>query len=393
MCDFHYQQQQYYNNFFCNQTIEQTGQYSGIYGTIEPVPIIQKKNYDDKYVNNKLFQEKLFEDNTVLSENTVEKKKKVDIDADVNNLADLIKIIEKYTYDEETEYNIDLKALVNIKDELIKMENMIGLEDFKKQILNQLLYFIQNLHLDSESDFMHTVLCGPPGTGKTEIATILGKMYSKIGILKKNTFKVVNRSDLVAGYLGQTAIKTNKVIEECLGGCLFIDEAYSLANNYEGDSFTRECIDTLCESLSKYKGELMVIIAGYKNEIENVFFKANKGLESRFIWRFYLDKYNYNELVCIFKKKLTENNWTLDISDQEIKKWFKEHSKKFKHYGRDIEQLFSYTKMSHSRRIFGKSENFRKQVTLDDLKSGLDKFEKNNIDEVEIMPQLIGLYV
>ena len=124
---------------------------------------------------------------------------------------------------------------------------MVGLDDFKGQILNQLLYFIQNLHVGIESDYMHSVLYGAPGTGKTEIATILGKMYSKIGILKKNIFKKVNRSDLVAGYLGQTAIKTTKVIDECLGGCLFIDEAYSLANNYEGDSFTRECIDTLCE--------------------------------------------------------------------------------------------------------------------------------------------------
>jgi hypothetical protein len=134
----------------------------------------------------------------------------------------------------------------------------------------------------------------------------------------------VNRSDLVAGYLGQTAIKTSNVIQETLGGCLFIDEAYSLASNYEGDSFTRECIDTLCESLSKHKDELMVIIAGYKDELDNTFFKSNKGLNSRFIWRFCLDKYNFSELKEIFLKKINENNWTIQIEESELLKWFKE---------------------------------------------------------------------
>jgi SpoVK/Ycf46/Vps4 family AAA+-type ATPase len=387
MCDFHYQQQQYSVSSFCDQNLIQTTSY---YGPSIIDPIKMPKN-----INNKIPDQSMnipFPNIEKIRVNTpVEKTKKMTIDVDVNSLDDLIKIINNYTYDNETEYNIDLNALINIKEELIKMNSMIGLNDFKAQILNQLLYFIQNLHVDSESDFMHTVLTGSPGTGKTEIATILGQMYSKLGVLKKNTFKVVNRSDLVAGYLGQTAIKTSKVIEESLGGCLFIDEAYSLANNYEGDSFSRECIDTLCESLSKHKGELMVIIAGYKDEIEKVFFKANKGLESRFIWRFNLEKYNYRELISIFKKKITENNWSVDIDDKELDDWFKKYSKQFKHFGRDIEQLFSYTKMSHSRRIFGKSKEFRKQITLDDLNSGYDKFNQHNLSEEK--PQLIGLYV
>ncbi len=378
MCDFHYQQQQYCNINYCNQEIERPTLTSSNNILFEPVKSSHKPN---DILSNIMFNKLLENDDNipntskipntpVLNTPPVEKIKKVDINENINNLSDLIEITNNYTYDTDTDYNIDLKALLNIKNELIKMNSMIGLYDFKKQILNQLLYFIQNLHIDSESDFMHTVLCGPPGTGKTEIATILGTMYSKLGILKKNIFKSVNRSDLVAGYLGQTAIKTSKVIEESLGGCLFIDEAYSLANNYESDSFTRECIDTLCESLSKHKGELMVIIAGYKDEIENVFFKANKGLKSRFIWRFYLDKYNFTELIAIFKKKVTENNWILDIDEDELLKWFKQNFKSFKHYGRDIEQLFSYTKMSHSRRIFGKSNDFRKHIIIDDLNSG-----------------------
>ena len=396
MCDYHYQQQQYSSSLFCNQITNQTASIYGPSKHIEPIKLTRAQS------DINLLSTSLFDTSGCITkppeippeippESSIKKTKKIDINVDIQCISDLISIVENYTYESDTEYNIDLKALVNIKEELINMNSMIGLQHFKKQILDQLLYFVQNLHKDSESDFMHTVLCGPPGTGKTEIATILGKMYSKLGILKKNTFKMVNRSDLVAGYLGQTAIKTSKVIEEALGGCLFIDEAYSLANNYEGDSFTRECIDTLCESLSKYKGELMVIIAGYKDELENTFFKANKGMDSRFIWRFYLEKYNYKELIAIFKKKTNDNKWILEIDDTDLNKWFQKNSKVFKHFGRDIEQLFSYIKISHGRRIYGKSPELRKHIIMVDLENGFKQFNDNNLKQEK--PELIGLYV
>ena len=406
MCDYHYQQQQYNSPHFCNQAdaLFSFNTPLSIYGPpIFPTPTlfdpIKNSHIDNELLSKRLFDKSPFNldvnkettDHSNINTSPIEKTKKLDINVDVECISDLISIVDKYTYEQDTEYNIDLKALVNIKEEMIAMNSMIGLQHFKKQVLNQLLYFVQNLHQGSESDFMHTVLCGPPGTGKTEIATILGKMYSKLGILKKNTFKIVNRSDLVAGYLGQTAIKTSKVIEEALGGCLFIDEAYSLANNYEGDSFTRECIDTLCESLSKHKGELMVIIAGYKEELENTFFKANKGMNSRFIWRFYLEKYNYKELIAIFKKKISENNWFLEIENAELIKWFQTNVKQFVHFGRDIEQLFSYIKMSHGRRIYGKSDALRKHISFVDLENGFKQFKDNNMKQEQIT--IPGLYV
>jgi len=173
---------------------------------------------------------------------------------------------------------------------------------------------------------------------------------------------------------------------------LFIDEAYSLANNYEGDSFTRECIDTLCESLSKHKGELMVIIAGYKEELKATFFCANRGLESRFIWRFYLEKYDFKELYQIFNKKVRENNWNLQNNECELLLWFKNHSTHFKHFGRDIEQLFSYVKISHGRRIYGKKEE-KKLITIDDVNNGFKQFEKHNSLHEDVKPPIYGLYV
>ena len=356
-------------------------------------PLKSSNPFAKGLLSDSLFTKKMNEKKSHETQKVVKKTKNETIEVNVESISDLLHIVEETKYDEETEYNIDLQALINIKDELQQLNSMIGLHDFKSQILNQILYFIQKLHVNSESDFMHTVLSGPPGTGKTEIATILGKMYSKIGILKNNVFKKVNRSDLVAGYLGQTAIKTSNVIQDTLGGCLFIDEAYSLANNFEGDSFTRECIDTLCEALSKHKDELMVIVAGYKEELDNTFFKANKGMNSRFIWRFYLDKYDYDELKEIFLKKIKENNWALDIEDNELLLWFKEKYKNFQYYGRDVELLFSYIKVCHGRRLYGKSNDLRKRINIDDINNGYKQFLKNKSNENDKKPEIMGLYV
>jgi SpoVK/Ycf46/Vps4 family AAA+-type ATPase len=329
-------------------------------------------------------------------------KTKIEIQASVSSLQDLIDIVNNNTYSENEEYNIDLKSLTCIKSELIELNNMIGMEKLKSSIVNQLLYFIQDLHIQKKengdnstivSEFKHTVISGPPGTGKTEIAKIIGKMYSKIGILKKNIFKKVTRNDLVAGYLGQTAIKTKAVITECLGGVLFIDEAYSLANGTNDlDTYSKECIDTLCESLSDCKEDLMVIIAGYEDELNRTFFAANQGLQSRFIWRFNIENYTPKELCSIFIKKVNETDWSL-YDDSVVKEsWFEKNKDHFKNYGRDMELLFTYTKISHSKRIYGKSVDMRKKITLEDLQSGYEML-LNNRKQVEKNSSLYGLYV
>jgi len=305
------------------------------------------------------------------------KMHKKHIDASVSKLTDLLDIINNNDYNEDTEYNIDLKALHNIKDELTQLNGLIGLAQFKNSIVDQILYFVQNLHVGVEHDFKHTVIYGPPGTGKTEIAKIMGKMYSKIGILKNNVFKKVTRNDLIAGYLGQTAIKTKKVITESLGGCLFIDEAYSLANHDTNDSYSKECIDTICEALSDHKAELMVIVAGYEEEMNETFFKVNQGLSSRFIWRFKVDDYNSKELLAIFKKKVGENEWVFDCEAKACEKWFEQKIGEFTFFGRDMELLFSYTKISHGRRIYGKTDDLRKKITMVDLENGYLLFVKN----------------
>jgi len=254
---------------------------------------------------------------------------------------------------------------------------MIGMKDLKSNIVDQIIYFTQDLHKGGDGDFTHTVIYGPPGTGKTEIAKIMGKIYSKLGVLTKGTFKKVTRSDLIAGFLGQTAIKTKEVIKECIGGVLFIDEAYALGNNESKDIFSKECIDTLCEALSEHKHELMVIIAGYEKELNECFFKCNQGLDSRFTWRFKTDEHSADDLRNIFIKKVKENAWTIEDYSKIDVSWFKKNMVYFKFFGRDMELLFSHMKVCHSRRIYGKNDITRKLITLEDMDNGYKKFLDN----------------
>jgi len=323
----------------------------------------------------------------------IEKTKTCIIDVSVNSINDLLNIINTHSFQLDTEYNIDLEVLHKIKPDLVLLNNMIGMDTMKHSILNQLLYFIQNLHVGNKvSDFKHTVIYGPPGTGKTEVARIIGQMYSKIGILKKNIFRKVTRNDLIAGYLGQTAIKTKQVINDCLGGVLFIDEAYSLASNDHTDSFSKECLDILCESLSEHKADLMVIIAGYENELNKSFFGANQGLESRFIWRFSMQPYTMTELNQIFNKIVLDQEWSLDNTLILPDKWFADRKDNFANYGRDIEALITYTKIAHGRRIYGNSTAIKKCITIDDLNSGYKQFSENK-QKKDSSSNVFGLYV
>ena len=310
----------------------------------------------------------------------VEIRETINIEAEINDITDILKLIDRYQNDPAVKYNINMKALHDIKEPLEELNNMIGMKDLKNNIVDQILYFVQELHKSdlSSGDFLHTVIYGPPGTGKTEIAKIMGKIYSKVGILKKGTFKKVTRSDLIAGYLGQTALKTKDVIKDAIGGVLFIDEAYALGNPEKRDSFAKECIDTLCEALSDNKDNLMVIIAGYEKELKESFFAFNQGLDSRFTWRFKTDDYSAEDLYNIFLKKVKDIGWEVDTNSKITVDWFKKNKDYFKFYGRDIETILAKTKIAHSRRVFCKPENEKKKIILKDLDKGLEIYLKND---------------
>jgi SpoVK/Ycf46/Vps4 family AAA+-type ATPase len=351
---------------------------------------------------------------------SIEKRKvTISLEKEINTLEDLLDFIEKNPVEEEVEYNIQLQSLHDIRDSLEELKKIIGMQHLKTNIVSQILYFVQEfyknpftnekekekekeketntsstrintsstrINTSKNQDFLHTVISGPPGTGKTEIAKLMGKIYSKLGILSKGTFKKVTRSDLIAGYLGQTAIKTREVVQESLGGVLFIDEAYSLGNTEKRDSFSKECIDTLCEALSDHKDNWMVIIAGYEEELNDCFFNYNQGLDSRFTWRFHTDEYGAEELYLIFLKKVKDIGWSIfsfskeGEESQEKKidvKWFEKNKDHFKFYGRDMETLLSRIKIAHSKRVFGLSEREKRKISYEDLEKGLELFLKN----------------
>ena len=299
-------------------------------------------------------------------------KELVIINKKINCLLDLIELGK--IYDKTKRYNIDLKILFRLVDSLTELNNMIGMESVKQDMVDHILFRIQNLD-NSNQDMMHTVIQGPPGVGKTEVAKIIGKVYLAMGILKNNKFIKAKRSDLIAGYLGQTAKATQKIIDSAIGGILFIDEVYSLGNPEKKDSFSKECIDTINENLTENKTDFICIIAGYKDEIDSCFFAFNSGLERRFPVRFTIEPYNPDEIYLIFKKKVYEFGWstndTINIS------FFTENIEHFKFFGGDMEILFSRCKRAHSRRIFASKDSNKKVLNLTDLKKGFESFKNH----------------
>ena len=357
-----------YNNTNINLTIPSNINKKNIKTYIQKLDNKFNKINNDPIITNILYN--------IKEQNLYIDREKFNINKEIKNLQDLIDLIIDHPIINNVDYNLDLKKLHTIKDELLILNNMIGLNDIKSNILNQILFYIQNFHLKAGINYMHTVIYGPPGTGKTEIAKIIGKIFSKLDILKNGTFRKVVRSDLIAGYLGQTALKTSKVIDEALGGVLFIDEAYALGNSEKRDSFAKECIDTLCEALSNHRDKLMVIIAGYEEELNSCFFNFNTGLKSRFPWILKTDHSSPEQLRDIFIKKIKEINW--DIKDNNIKiDFFEKNKNLFKYYGRDIEILVMKTTIAHSKRVLCLDENIKTILTNKDIENGLELFKKH----------------
>lgn len=200
-------------------------------------------------------------------------------------------------------------------DELMaQLESLVGLEEVKKDVKN-LVNLMKVRKLREQNDLpvppmsLHMVFMGNPGTGKTTVARILGGLYAAIGVLKKGQLIEVDRSGLVAGYVGQTALKTKEVINSALGGVLFIDEAYALSSGGEND-FGREAIETILKAMEDHRDELVVIVAGYDEPMES-FLSSNPGLESRFNKYFHFPDYNGEQLLAIFKSQCSKNSYVM----------------------------------------------------------------------------------
>lgn len=200
------------------------------------------------------------------------------------------------------------------EDHMKELNEMIGLSRVKEEVASLRNFVLvqeqrKRQGLKSNNVSYHCVFSGNPGTGKTTVARIVAGIYKDLGILKKGHLVEVQRSDLVAEYVGQTATKTNAKIDEALDGVLFIDEAYTLAEGGQGD-FGQEAINTLLKRMEDDRNRLVVILAGYSNEIQH-FIDSNPGLQSRFNRYIHFDDYSYEELMLIFTFNLKKNDFKI----------------------------------------------------------------------------------
>jgi SpoVK/Ycf46/Vps4 family AAA+-type ATPase len=343
----------------------------------QPLPISGNPNKENKEKANN----KILKDNFEIIPNKIYDE----INIKINSIWDLIELGKMYK--EDHNYAINLKRLYNLIPTLEKLENVVGMENVKKTIVNQIVYFLSGL--DVNDDMLHTVITGPPGVGKTLLGNIIGEIYYKLGIVNGNgnkyvdpitkeekdyIFKIAKRSDLIGEYLGHTAIKTQKVIDECEGGVLFIDEAYSLGNEDKKDIYSKECIDTLNQNLTEKKTQFICIIAGYPDDLDKCFFSVNDGLKRRFPFKYNIDKYTATELTHILMLMIKKKNWKLDkqLSFDEIIEFMKINYDKFPNYGGDIETLFFNIRIAHSLRTIGKLPSIKKYITIEDIKEGLN---------------------
>ena len=300
------------------------------------------------------------------------------LDEKIENLTDLINLGKKYESeykDKKFRFNLNLRVLSLLVEPIEELNKMIGMKNIKTSIFNKIILHLQGLD-NKNTDYNHIVLYGGPGMGKTHVAKILGKIYSKMGFLSKGEFRQIKLTDLKAGFVGQTEIKTQKLLDSSLGSVLFLDEAYSLGGNDKLDSFSQSIIDTINPFLDEHKDDFILIIAGYKLDLEERFFKGNQGLRSRFGLWLEIDDYSVEDLKKIFIKQIDEYGWDC-ISEDITIEFFKINKKYFKFFGRDIQNLFSKCKIAHAKRVLFCKENEKKTINKEDLDNGFKLYKKN----------------
>ena len=232
-------------------------------------------------------------------------------------------ITEQPIYVKQT--SLTLPESESLEDLLANLNTFIGLDSVKQSMQDFVAYlkFIkerEKLGLKTEESLsVHSIFLGNPGTGKTTIARLLGKIFKAMGLLKNGHVIEVDRTGLVGQYIGETAQKTEKVITEALGGILFIDEAYTLKKTGNQQDFGQEAIDVLLKRMEDHKGEFVVICAGYPEEM-NRFINSNPGLKSRFTHYFNFDDYNPDELIEIFKLISQKEEYEIKNSAAELLK-------------------------------------------------------------------------
>ena len=244
----------------------------------------------------------------------------------------------------------------DMKDLLAELDGYIGLQTVKEEVHNLInmasVYQLRRQHdLPTTDMSLHLVFTGNPGTGKTMMARMMARIYRSLDILSRGQLVEVDRSGLVAGYVGQTAIKTQKVIEKAMGGVLFIDEAYALNGRSEND-FGQEAIDTILKAMEDHRDDLVVIVAGYTDLMDR-FIHSNPGLESRFNRFLLFDDYTTDEMVEIFRMQCKKGCYQLTEEAQPLIRDYIAEESADDSFGnaRGVRNLFEHVLVAQNNRL------------------------------------------
>ena len=257
--------------------------------------------------------------------------------------------------DEDIPYEAPQAA--NYDECLKKLDGLVGLASVKKEISNLAAFLNLQIRRGESNTFQgkHYIFTGNPGTGKTTVARIMADVFRTLGILSRGQLVEADRAKFVAGYSGQTAIKTNQLIDTAMGGVLFIDEAYTLHSS-DGDTFGSEAIDTLLKRLEDDRGKFICIVAGYTDQMHD-FIDSNPGLKSRFTQTINFDDYTPDELTQIFMNLAAEKNFTIDDeTEKAIHRQFEQlYLRRDKNFGnaREARRIFDETVERQSQRLVG----------------------------------------
>lgn len=263
----------------------------------------------------------------------------------------------------------------DMKDLLAELDGYIGLQTVKEEIHNLInmasVYQLRRQHdLPTTDMSLHLVFTGNPGTGKTMMARMMARIYRSLDILSRGQLVEVDRSGLVAGYVGQTAIKTQKVIEKAMGGVLFIDEAYALNGRSEND-FGQEAIDTILKAMEDHRDDLVVIVAGYTDLMDR-FIHSNPGLESRFNRFLLFDDYTTDEMVEIFRMQCKKGCYQLTEEAQPLIRDYIAEESADDSFGnaRGVRNLFEHVLVAQNNRLATMEKITREDlmtITADDV--------------------------
>lgn len=272
----------------------------------------------------------------------------------------------------------EVQTLQRALPSMRQLAALVGQPRLKRKLVQLFVYLSQD-DMTRKHDMTNVCLFGGPGTGKSTIAEGLAGAFVDMGLLPPTAhnvherFLVGTRSNMIAKFQGQTAVLTQALIDRCVeeGKVLLLDEAYQFGSEDQRDNFSKEMLDTLTQNLTRHRGRLFVILAGYREEVQKCFLGQNPGLARRFSNAFELEKYGAADLREMLEGMVRRDYMILDSPETGSEAWFAAHRADFVFDGGDVEALLVKAKMAHASRVFCLPDPYKRRLTQGDLDAAL----------------------